>query len=60
MKRINTYNFYYESEQNLCYSNSRISISGIGFGYDDGDYREGVEEYMNRHNANVESLLRAY
>ena len=60
MKRVRINNFYYESEQNLYYSNSRIDLSYAGIGFNNGDYREDVEEYINRHNANVASLLNAY
>ena len=60
MKRISTCNIYYESEQNLYYSSSRIDLSCTGIGFNHGDYREDVEEYMSRHNANVSSLLNLY
>ena len=60
MKRINYFNFYSESEQNLYYSSSRIDLSYAGLGLGDGYYHEGVEDFMSRHNANVCSLLKAY
>lgn len=60
MKRISTCNFYYESEQNLYYSSSRIDLTSIGYESANGDYYEDVEDYMSRHNANVSSLLNVY
>lgn len=62
MKRISTCNIYYESEQNLYYSSSRINLTSIGYESANGDYHEEVEEeeYMSRHNANFSSLLNVY